>query len=298
MANASKDDKKILPFNQGVDGHSLNAFSYFNDELTEIQDRVDYQEKSDKFYKIELKGTEQNVWYVGNEDVLLQSPDIINKEEIDKQTCWIKTINLVKKYFKSIRDKSKPYTFGFSYGASEKKYGVELYNAYWKLYAKTKKYNEEIVKEATKTGAIISRYSGLRLLAYDLLSKDPFAREKAQRVVANFNIQSGNILTLYAMVKLQKLIEEEDLIDDVKIVNTVHDSIYLYVKNDLKTVDWVNKKLIECMVSDYNSNMYEEALVKLEAELDIGNNMSEVTTMANDASFDDISDILSKLKKD
>ena len=298
MANASKDNKKILPFNQGVDGHSLNALSYFNDELTEIQDRVDYQEKSDKFYKIELKDTEQNVWYVGNEDILLQSSDIISKEEIDKQTCWTETINLVKKYFKSIRNKSKPYTFGFSYGASERKYGVELYNAYWKLYAKTKKYNEKVVKEASKKGYIISRYSGLRLLAYDLLSKDPFAREKAQRVVANFNIQSGNILTLYALVKLQNLIEEEGLTDEITIVNTVHDSIYLYIKNDVKTVDWVNKKLIECMVSDYNSNMYEKALVKLEAELDIGNNMSEVTTMANDASFDDISDILNKLKKD
>ena len=297
MANASKDENKILPFTKGIDGHSLNALSYFNDELSDIQERLDYQKQSEKFYKIELKDADKPVWYVGDKDPLLQLPNIINKEEIDKETCWINTINLIKKYYKSIRNKGKPYTFGFSYGAGAKKFGEAIYNAYWTLYKRTKEYNESVINEALKKNYIISRYSGLRLLAYNLAAKDEFTREQAKRVVVNFNIQSGNILTLYAMVKLQKLIEKENLINKIKLVNTVHDAIYLYVENDVETIDWLNRNLIKCMTEDYNNNKFEEAIVKLEAEMDIGKTMSEVSALPNECSQDEIIQTINQIQE-
>jgi DNA polymerase I-like protein with 3'-5' exonuclease and polymerase domains len=201
--------------------------------------------------------------------------------EISKEEYEVGVINSVKTKYKAVRNKGKPYTFGFSYGAGEQKYGKELYEAYWTTYAKTKEYNEKIIDRVKKKGYLVSRYSGLRLLIPDIYAKNEFDRAKAERVATNFNIQSGNILTLYAIEKLQKWIEENNLENVVQIVNTIHDAIYLYIKNDPQLIVKINKKLIQFMVEDYNNGHYDDPIVKLEAELDIGHNMTDVTTLPN-----------------
>jgi hypothetical protein len=80
---------------------------------------------------------------------------------------------------------------------------------------------------------------------------------------------------------MQNWIEEQGLEDKVQIVNTVHDAIYLYIQQDPKLISLVNEKLIKFMIEDYNNGYYDEPIVKLEAELDIGHNMAEVVTLPN-----------------
>ena len=91
-------------------------------------------------------------------------------------------------------------------------------------------------------------------------------------------------MTLRTINKLQNWIEEVGLTNDVKIVNTVHDSIYLFIKEDVETIKLVNEKLIEFMTEPYD----EDLPVQLEAELDIGYNMTTLITISNDATDEEI----------
>ena len=204
------------------------------------------------------------------------------------------SINKIKEDAPDLRQKGKPYTFGFSYGAGPKKYGEDLYNAYWELYRGVKEYNEGVINTAKEQGYLVSKFSGLRLWLPSIEAPDEFVRTKEARVAVNFTIQSGNFLTLRAINKLQEEIEEADLISEVQFVNTVHDSVYLYVKNDPKIIKWVNDRLIKAMCDDYNK---QDVPVKLEAELDVGFNMATMATLPNNAEIGIIEQTINELKE-
>jgi len=244
MANESQDKNKLAIFKDGIDGHCLNAYSYFKDEF-------------------EARGLKYDP----------TDPNSINK---------------IKSEAPDLRQAGKAYTFGFSYGAGPQKYGEDIYNAYWETYSGVKKYNDKIIKEATENGYLISKFSGLRLWLPALSSFDEFILAKEQRVATNFSIQSGNFLMLRALAKTQKWIEENNLTESVKIVNTVHDSIMLYVKEDVELISKVNKALIGFMTEPYDENQ----ILPLSAELDIGNNYAELYTLKNDATAYDINEVL------
>jgi len=54
--------------------------------------------------------------------------------------------------------------------------------------------------------------------------------------------------------------------------------------------------LVKCMCEDYNNNRYEDAIVKLEAEMDIGKNMSEVITLPNECSHKEITEAINQIQ--
>ena len=292
IANASKDPAKLDVFLKGVGGHCQNAFYYFSDEMPDIKEKLEKLEVDTKFYEVKLENEEIDYF---SESLL--PANYKNKKEIDRETYRINVINSIKKKYPEIRQKGKSYTFGMSYGASEHLVGKEIYEAYWTLYKVTKEYQDGIIKQAEKQGYLISRYSGLRLLIPDIKSWSSQIKEKAQRVATNFNIQSGNILTLYAIVCFQKKIEEAGLINEVKIVNTIHDSILLYIKLNPKIIKFVNDNLIKCMIGNYNNSLYEEPIVKLEAELDLGYNYKENITLSNNINEKEIEKYLKELDK-
>jgi len=249
MANESRDPNKIAVFDKGIDGHCLNAYAYFKDEL-------------------ESRGLSYDI----------TDPVSINKLKDDAP---------------DLRQAGKPYTFGFNYGAGPQKYGEQIYNAYWDLYKATKQYNDSVIKKARKEGFLISKFSGLRIWLPSIAAPDDFVRQKEERVAVNFSIQSGNFLMLRTINNFQKWIEANNLCDDIKIVNTVHDSVYLYVKEDPELIAQVNTKLIEIMCEPYESDLP----VPLEAELDIGYNMVNLVTLPNKISSEEIAEKLKSLKE-
>ena len=203
------------------------------------------------------------------------------------------SINKVKDLAPDLRQDGKPYTFGFTYGAGPNKYGRDLYEAYWETYTGVRRFNDNVVKKAMRDGYLISKFSGLRLWLPSINSSDEFVQAKEWRVACNFVIQSGNFLMLRAIHKMQEWIEAEELQDEVKLVLTVHDSVYLYIKEDYDIISLVNEKLIEFMGEPYEKGQ----TLNLDAELDIGTNMLDFQTLDNECPLDDIKELLTNLKE-
>jgi DNA polymerase I-like protein with 3'-5' exonuclease and polymerase domains len=123
-------------------------------------------------------------------------------------------------------------------------------------------------------------------------SINEYIRAKEERVAVNFTIQSGNFLTLRAINTLQKRIESMGLTNDVKIINTVHDSIVLVIREDPKLIELINKELISAMCDGYD----KDAPVPLEAEMDIGKNLVDTITLPNNCSEEHIEEVLKELQ--
>jgi DNA polymerase-1 len=212
-------------------------------------------------------------------------------EKISKEAYRVGVINSIKHKHPDKRQGGKAYTFGFSYGAGPKKYGEDLYNAYWKTYAGVRKYADSVIQKAREQGYLVSKFSGLRLWLPSIEAPDEFVRQKEERVATNFAIQSGNFLMLIAINNLQKWVEAEDLISDIKVVNTVHDSVYLYVRKDPEVISKLNQKLIEVMCDPYE----EDLPIALEAEMEVGPNMVELYEVPNNASAYEIAEQLNEI---
>jgi len=207
-----------------------------------------------------------------------------------------KKVNEIKKLAPDLRQKGKPYTFGFSYGAAPEKYGQELYNAYWETYAGVKVYNDKKIAEAREKGYIISTFSGLRLKVPKINARLEYDRAKEERVVCNFSIQSGNFLMLEAISIIYDYIRDNNLYGSVEVINTVHDSVYLNIAEDYKLIEDMNKVIVNAMCDNYNKTN-TNASVKLEAELDIGYEMIKLETIPNDADVEKIKETLEELKE-
>ena len=176
-------------------------------------------------------------------------------------------------------------------GAGPQKYGQDLYDAYWETYQGVREYNDAVIRKAMRDGYLISKFSGLRLWLPAINSTDEFTQAKEWRVACNFVIQSGNFLMLRAIHKMQQWIEEKGLQDDVKITLSVHDSVYLVVREDAYLLSIVNKALIDFMAEPYESDQ----ILDLEAELDIGRNFKDLTTIPNNIGKEAIQVELNKL---
>ena len=257
IAIESKSKNKLRVFTDGIDGHSLNAAYYFKDELL-------------------------------NRGIVI--------DENDKDS-----INSIKSLAGDLRGDGKSVTFGLAYGGTE--YTVakslkipteeaeEIVRNYNKLNKEVLEYKNVKVQEAIDDGFVISRFSGLRLLTPNIHSAHKATAAKEQRVIGNFSIQSGSILMLDAMVKFQNWLEEEDLLNQIEVISNIHDAIYLYLPNDSAIIARVNKKLIEIMSADY----VEDQPITLEAELDVGGNWANMTTLPNNISAEEVGKLISTL---
>ena len=289
IANESKDPNKIAIFKDGIDGHSLNAIAYFPDEMPDIVEKLKYfEEEGLEYVKVTME--DGSVEYFCTKDP--EYNDSMKGEKISREEYRVGVINSVKYKYPKQRQGGKAYTFGFSYGAGPQKYGEELYNNYWKLYSGVKKYSEEKIEEARENGYLVSKFSGLRVWLPAIESINEYIRAKEERVAVNFTIQSGNFLTLRAINTLQKRIESMGLTNDVKIINTVHDSIVLVIREDPKLIELINKELISAMCDGYD----KDAPVPLEAEMDIGKNLVDTITLPNNCSEEHIEEVLKELQ--
>jgi DNA polymerase-1 len=257
IAIESGSPAKLRVFTEGIDGHCLNASAYFKEELE-------------------------------NRGIIIDA----NSAE---------SVNSLAKLAPDLRQAGKSVTFGMSYGAFPKKVAEQLkvslaaaqviFNNYWELYRDIKKYNTKKIEEAREKGYTVSVFSGLRLLTPQLTSRDGGIVSKEERVIGNFAIQSGNILTLIRVMEFQEWLENEGLTEDVKVFNSIHDAVYLYIKQDAELVARVNKKLVEVLTKDYTENQP----IHLEAELDIGINWKKQVTLKNSATPKEISGIMAAL---
>jgi DNA polymerase-1 len=284
IPNSSKYGKRVKELFIAPDGFVLGAADYNALEDRLIANESKDQNKLNIFLK-NIDGHSLNAYGYFKDEFKARGLEFdVNDPE---------SINQIKKLAPDLRQKGKPYTFGFSYGAGPKKYGQDLYEAYWETYYGVKKYNDNIIRQAMKDGYLISRFSGLRLLLPAINAKDEFVQSKEFRVACNFSIQSGNFLMLRAIHNMQKWIEDNNLIADVKLVLTVHDSVYLYIKEDAELIKKVNSTLTKFMAEPYS----DDQILPLPAELDVGYDMLTYQTLSNDADEAEIEEKLAIVKQ-
>lgn len=257
IANLSKDKNKCSIFNDNLDGHCLNSYFYFKDEVEKELPRGENEELADyiKRYKTE---TEHN------------------------------------KKLKSIRQKSKEITFGLSYGAYPKKiakalkssieYATNIFNSYHtNLYNGISRYREQVEKVAKTTGRV-----HLGLGAYIYVDNI----YKSIRSVFNCCSQFWAILSLITIEKIMSLVKEQGLENDIEIVSSIYDSIYFHVRNDITVIKWLNDNLIPIMTKDY----LKDIIVHNEAEMEIGFNWADTVIVRNGASLEEIIEAVEQAK--
>lgn len=260
IACLSRDTNKCDIFLKDLDGHSLNALGYFPDKIAEIMD---------------LTGD-------------TAADAVAFKKLVDGEFKE-------SKIAEAIRQDSKGPTFGLAYGAFPPKIAAtlkitlqeaeEIFNNYHNvLYPGITDYRENYVLATAKEEGEI--HLGL---GFTLKTDDP---GRDIRTLANATCQFWSILTALAINKMHQLIDEKGYEEDVKIISTIYDSIYLEITNDPEIVKWVNDNLIEAMLVDF----MEGQVVHNEAESDVGYNWADMLKIPNGASVAEVKEILDRLE--
>jgi len=253
----SHDKNKIITQTDSeLDAHLFHATIYFRDKFTAILGDLPHRELT-----------------------------IAAKEAMDNGN----------KEIKALRQSSKGVTFGASYGAFPQKIadsigcsleeGKQIFDAYHNdMYPGISAWRDEVLAKAKQQGEI-EMGLGAHIIV-DNIDKDA-------RTVFNSQSQFWSILTLIALAKLHFKIQEANLQDDVLIVNTIYDAIYLEVRNDPTTIKWANEALVECMNVDFLINQ----TVANDAECELSYNLSNTLVLSKTASIEEIQQTLDKLKE-
>jgi len=251
----TKDANKLRPLIEHIDSHSFNTKYYWTDVFSHIPDTAE-------------------------------------------------GINTIKKDYKQYRQDSKAITFALSYQGTyrtlQKNSGLSYDDAfrietnYHKLYKESDEWTQVRLDNATSCGYVEGAF-GLRLrtpiLKQTLLNTKvtPQEAEQESRTAGNMlSGQSYSLLNNRAAIEFTQRVKESKYKYDIRVIAVIHDAIYIYCKNTLGCVHWVNTNLIECMEWDELPELKHD-IVKLGAELDVFKvNWSNPITLKNKWSIKDI----------
>ena len=260
IANLSKDKNKCSIFTEGLDGHCLNSYYYFKEDIEKLLPRNDNESLHDyiKRYKQEVEN--------GN------------------------------KQLKVIRQIGKPCTFGLSYGAMPPKVAktikcsieeaTKIYDRYHnELYPQISEMRENIYNLAKKNKRV---HAGLGCY----INTDNPDRD----IRSYFNVcsQFWSIITLLTINKMHSLIDNSEYKDKIEIVSSIYDSIYIHCVCDSEVIMWINNSIIPILTT----NIFTDVIVPNEAEGEIGYTWDNLHPIPNNASKDTIDEVLKKLDEE
>lgn len=195
---------------------------------------------------------------------------------------------------KSVRQDSKPISFGLAYGAFPKKVAATvkiplieaegIFNAYHnELYPGITNYRENyVLPTANSTGRI---HLGL---GFYLNSDSP---DRDIRTLNNGTCQFWSTLTALTINKMHQLIDEAGYQNDVFMVSTIYDSIYAEVREDPTIIKWYNDNIIPIMITDF----MEGQLVHNDAQLELGRDWASLHPLSHNAPISEIQSVLESL---
>jgi len=255
IANLSGDENKLAVFTEGLDGHSLSATYYFPDRVKAL---------------------------IG--------------EFTDNKEASIKLKTLVdsgNKVAKSVRQDGKPVTFGLSYGAFPKKVAntikcslkeaEAIFNAYHnEMYPQITQMRDKALQVAKQKG-YLHLGLGCRIYSDDI--------DKDSRTLFNSLSQFWSVITLLALDALYEKIDNEDMGELVKPNATIYDAIYGIVKADAESIKWLNDTIVPLMTTQ----IFKGEIISNEASLDIGPNWSDVVELPNNATIQQIQEVIAEI---
>lgn len=258
VAILSDDPMKKKPFTEGIDGHCLNAFGYFKDQMEGI--------------------TDDNL-----NDIKELYPEL--RQESKAPTF---ALNYNGTYITLMNNCGFTETKARAIEAGHKTLYHVLHS--WSADNKT-----TMVKQGYIECAFGLKVR-TPLLAKSMLGDKSMLLEAEFRGANNAKTQSWGLLTTRAGTEFKERLDVSDERFNVVNTNFIHDALYGLVRKNINSIKWVNKHLIECMQwQDHPTIKSDE--IKLTAELDIGNGWDKMYTLKNNASDSDIQDILDKLDK-
>ena len=212
-ALTTRDPQKLRVYTDGYDGHSLRAFSYFGDQMPDIQNTVEsINSISSKYPSLrqDSKGPTFCLTYGGTKHALIGQ-------------C------------------------GLSESAAD-----AIEKAYHDLYSHSDEYVKKRLEQAARDGYVEVAF-GLRvrtpILRQILLGKrsTPYAGQAEGRTAGNAMGQSYGLLNNRASNEFMQRVWDSKYRLDVLPICQIHDSSYYLVRNQVSIVKWVNDNLIECM---------------------------------------------------
>ena len=233
-ALTTKDPELMKIYSEGYDPHSFNAYTYWPDQFPGIDDTLE-------------------------------------------------SINTIPELYGDLRSKSKTVTFALQYQGTpftlSKNSGFSMmeahsvYENYHNKYKVAGKYQKQKIDQATIDGYVTVAF-GLRVRA-PLLSSTvlgnritPKQSEAEARTIGNALSQSYGLLTNRAANAVMERVWDSQYKLDIKLIAMIHDANYFICKDDLYTVEWLNRVLIEEMGWQKLPEISHE-IVNLGAELEI-----------------------------
>jgi DNA polymerase-1 len=196
---------------------------------------------------------------------------------------------------KKLRNDSKRVSFGLVYGSYPpkvaKSIGCSLQEAelifnnfHNMLYPGVTKYREEYVFKQVKQHGWIHLNWGLKLFSDDA--------KRDIRTLNNSTMQCYSNLTQIAAVEFDRLYKQSKFCNDIKLVNIVHDCLYYEITDSLECIKYFNDNLPKVMCKQF---INDQAL-QIKAEIDIGPSLAKCVTLPNNATTEQITELLLKLK--
>lgn len=137
---------------------------------------------------------------------------------------------------------------------------------------------------------------GLQLKTPKINSKDSGVQSSEVRSSSNAATQSYGMLMNRAFIEFLQRVKDSKYKHDIRLINTIHDAVYLLIRDDAEVILWVNENLVECMLWQEDPILASE--IKMGAELDCGRDWAHCYTLPNGISKENIQSFLDTLDGD
>ena len=250
VAIISGDPNKTRIFSEGIDGHCLNAYGYFGDQMPDI-----------------------------NPDDPESMNSIAENYKQLRQDSKAPTfaLNYGGTYMTLHSNCGLPMEQALSVEAGHKE-----------MYKVLHSWSEDNKELMVKQGYILCAY-GLKvrtpMLAKTLLNAKvtPTVVKAEFRSANNAVTQSHGLMTTVAGTKFKELLDHSKYREDLLIINFIHDAVYLLIKEDVAVIQWVNETLIDCMVNAGDEQVKAgQHIVPIEANLEIGKTWADQRELPNE----------------
>ena len=251
----TKDPNKLKIYTDGYDGHCLRAYSYFRDQMPDIDP--------------------DSVSSVNS--IAQKYPDL---RQASKSPTFLLT------YMGTAKGLMR--TFGFSADMA-----AQIEKNYHEMYKVSDDWVMDKIREAGKTGYVELAF-GLRLrtpiLPQVIMDSDsmPFQAHKEIKTAGNALGQSYGLLNTRAGNEFMQRVWDSPYATSILPTCQIHDSLYFMIRNTLGTLKFVNDNLIECMRwNELEPIQHPE--VKLEASLEVFHpDWAHPITLANEMTTEEL----------
>jgi DNA polymerase-1 len=257
----TKDPNKIKVFAEGYDSHSLNAYTYYGDQMEGIDptDPESINSIAEKYKSLRSRSKSPTfaLQYGGSWKTLVKNLGFSREEAESTEARYHRMYEV-----------------------------SNTHAAYVNLQASRKGYTDLAFGLRLRTPILKNTVMNVKNL--------PALAAAEGRTINNAESQSYGMLLNRALIELDQRLRRDNLTSDILMSNCIHDAAYFIVKKDPEIIYWLNQNLIEVM-SWQEDPAIKSTEVLLGAELDIGTTWANGKTIPNDASIEYITEYLENL---